>query len=109
MKVYSYNFCSYVTEAVLIKVLNAQVSYTYGKSMDLKLWHIECLLIQTGVMSTVYFGPNDLILSRSNFDLGSRVHRSGIVQDRLHERYVFQHRSLFFYNGQSGQPLFIYL
>jgi len=82
---------------------NALVSYTYGHSYDLN----------SGTSSVAYSnwrfvnqvdGLNDLKLSKSNFDLGSRVTALLSYSIEYMNKNMSTQVSLF-YNGQSGQPL----
>ena len=82
---------------------NAQISYTYGKSTDLNSGTSSVAYSNWRYVNNVY-GLNDLRLTRSNFDLGSRI--TGFIsykKDYLHDMLSTQ--VSLFYNGQSGQPL----
>ena len=99
---YSYNFV-FMLQKQFEKGFNAQVSYTYGKSTDLNSGTSSVAYSNWRYVNNVY-GLNDLHLTRSNFDLGSRI--SGFIsykKDYL-KGWLSTQVSLF-YNGQSGQPL----
>lgn len=99
---YSYNLVA-MLQKQFDNGLNAQVSYSYGHSFDLNSGTSSVAYSNWRYANNVY-GPNDLRLSRSNFDLGSRV--SALLS------YKFEYldgklgtQVSVFYNGQSGQPL----
>ena len=99
---YSYNVVA-MLQKQFEKGFTAQVSYTYGHSLDLNSGTSSVAYSNWRYVNNVY-GLNDLRLSRSNFDLGSRI--TGLVSyklDYLRDRMSTQ--ISLFYNGQSGQPL----
>lgn len=100
-KGYSANFVA-MLQKQFDNGFNAQVSYTYGSSWDLNSGTSSVAYSNWRYVNSVY-GLNDLRLTRSNFDLGSRV--TGLVSYR--KEYVngmFATQISLFYNGQSGQP-----
>jgi len=99
---YSYNLVT-MLQKQFENGLTAQVSYTYGKSMDLNSGTSSVAYSNWRYVNNVY-GLNDLRLTRSNFDLGSRFtglvsYKINYMKDRLSTQVSL------FYNGQSGQPL----
>ena len=99
---YSYNFV-FQLQKQFDNGFNAQVSYTYGKSTDLNSGTSSVAYSNWRYVNQVN-GLNDLSLTRSNFDLGSRI--TGLIsykKDYL-KGWLSTQVSLF-YNGQSGQPL----
>jgi hypothetical protein len=99
---YSYNFV-FMLQKQFESGFNAQVSYTYGKSMDLNSGTSSVAYSNWRYVNNVY-GLNDLRLTRSNFDLGSRI--TGLISYK--KEYLKGNMSTqvsLFYNGQSGQPL----
>ena len=98
---YSYNFV-FMLQKQFDNGFNAQASYTYGKSMDLNSGTSSVAYSNWRYVNNVY-GLNDLRLTRSNFDLGSRI--TGLVsykKDYMKGRLATQ--VSLYYNGQSGQP-----
>jgi hypothetical protein len=99
---YSYNVVA-MLQKQFSKGFSAQVSYTYGKSMDLNSGTSSVAYSNWRYVNNVY-GLNDLRLTRSNFDLGSRV--TGLVSYKV--EYLKNRLSTqvsLYYNGQSGQTL----
>jgi|WetSurMetagenome_2_1015567.scaffolds.fasta_scaffold01120_4 hypothetical protein len=98
---YSYNFV-FMLQKQFDNGFNAQASYTYGKSMDLNSGTSSVAYSNWRYVNNVY-GLNDLRLTRSNFDLGSRI--TGLVSYKKEylEGMLATQVSLY-YNGQSGQP-----
>lgn len=81
----------------------AEVSYTYGRSTDLNSGTSSVAYSNWRYVNQVY-GLNDLRLTRSNFDLGSRI--TGLVSyKKEYLRGLMSTQVSLFYNGQSGQPL----
>ncbi len=103
---YSYNFVA-VLQKQFDKGFNAQVSYTYGKSTDLNSGTSSVAYSNWRYVNNVY-GLNDLRLTRSNFDLGSRI--TGLVSYKIeYLNKMLATQISVYYNGQSGQPIsFIY-
>jgi hypothetical protein len=99
---YSYNFV-FMLQKQFDNGFNAQASYTYGKSMDLNSGTSSVAYSNWRYVNNVN-GPNDLDLTQSNFDLGSRI--TGLISYRKEylEGKMSTQVSLF-YNGQSGQPI----
>jgi hypothetical protein len=84
------------------KGFNAQVSYTYGKSTDLNSGTSSVAYSNWRYVNNVN-GLNDLRLTRSNFDLGSRI--TGLVSyKKEYMNGLLASQISLFYNGQSGQP-----
>jgi hypothetical protein len=82
---------------------NAQVSYTYGKSTDLNSGTSSVAYSNWRYVNNIY-GPNFLQLTRSNFDLGSRI--TGLISYKKdYLKGLLSTQVSLFYNGQSGQPL----
>jgi len=100
-KGYSYNVV-FMLQKQFENGLNAQASYTYGKSMDLNSGTSSVAYSNWRYVNNVY-GLNDLKLTRSNYDLGSRV--TGLISYKFEylDKKLSTQISLF-YNGQSGQP-----
>jgi hypothetical protein len=101
-KGYSYNLV-FMLQKQFKNGLNAQASYTFGRSMDLNSGTSSVAYSNWRYVNNVY-GLNDLKLTRSNFDLGSRV--TGLISYKF--EYLDGKMSTqvsLFYNGQSGQPL----
>ena len=99
---YSYNVV-FMLQKQFKNGLNAQASYTYGKSMDLNSGTSSVAYSNWRYVNNVY-GLNDLRLTRSNFDLGSRV--TGLVSYKFeYLKGKMSTQVSLFYNGQSGQPL----
>jgi hypothetical protein len=99
---YSYNFVLQLQKQ-FNNGFNAQVAYTYGKSTDLNSGTSSVAYSNWRYVNQVN-GLNDLSLTRSNFDLGSRI--TGLIsykKDYL-KGWLSTQVSIF-YNGQSGQPL----
>lgn len=99
---YSYNLVAQLQKQ-FENGLTAQVSYTYGKSMDLNSGTSSVAYSNWRYVNNVN-GLNDLRLTRSNFDLGSRFtglvsYKFNYLKDKLSTQVSV------FYNGQSGQPL----
>jgi len=103
---YSYNFV-FMLNKEFVNGFNAQASYTYGKSMDLNSGTSSVAYSNWRYVNNVY-GLNDLRLTRSNFDLGSRI--TGLVSyKKSYLKGFLATQVSLFYNGQSGQPnSFIY-
>jgi len=101
-KGYSYNFVA-MLQKEFQKGFMAQVSYSYGKSTDLNSGTSSVAYSNWRYVNNVY-GPNDLRLSRSNFDMGSRI--TGLVSYHIsYMRNKLTTQISLFYNGQSGQPV----
>jgi Carboxypeptidase regulatory-like domain/TonB dependent receptor len=99
---YSYNFV-FMLQKQFDNGFNAQVSYTYGKSTDLNSGTSSVAYSNWRYVNNVY-GLNDLRLTRSNFDLGSRF--SGFISYKKdYLKGLLSTQVSLFYNGQSGQPL----
>jgi hypothetical protein len=99
---YSYNLV-FMLNKQFDNGFNAQASYTYGKSMDLNSGTSSVAYSNWRYVNNVY-GLNDLRLTRSNFDLGSRI--TGLVSyKKEYMRGLLSTMVSLFYNGQSGQPL----
>lgn len=99
---YSYNFV-FMLNKQFDNGFNAQASYTYGKSMDLNSGTSSVAYSNWRYVNNVY-GLNDLRLSRSNFDLGSRF--TGLVSyKKEYLKGLLATQVSLYYNGQSGQPL----
>jgi hypothetical protein len=99
---YSYNFVAMIQKQFQ-NGFNAQVSYTYGKSTDLNSGTSSVAYSNWRYVNNVY-GLNDLRLTRSNFDLGSRI--TGLISyKKEYLKGVMSTQVSLFYNGQSGQPL----
>jgi hypothetical protein len=99
---YSYNFV-FMLQKQFDNGFNAQVSYTYGKSTDLNSGTSSVAYSNWRYVNNVY-GLNDLRLTRSNFDLGSRVTGFVSYKKEYLKGWLSTQVSLL-YNGQSGQPL----
>jgi hypothetical protein len=81
---------------------NAMVSYTYGTSRDLNSGTSSVAYSNWRYVNNVY-GLNDLRLTRSNFDLGSRI--TGLISYRKeYLNGLLATQVSLYYNGQSGQP-----
>jgi hypothetical protein len=101
-KGYSYNVVV-MLQKQFEKGLNAQISYTYGKSTDLNSGTSSVAYSNWRYVNNVY-GLNDLRLTRSNYDLGSRI--TGFVSyKKEYFKGLMSSQVSLFYNGQSGQPL----
>ncbi|HPT12105.1 MAG TPA: carboxypeptidase regulatory-like domain-containing protein [Bacteroidales bacterium] len=101
-KGYSYNVV-FMLQKQFKHGLNAEASYTYGRSMDLNSGTSSVAYSNWRYVNNVY-GLNDLRLSRSNFDLGSRV--TGLISYKFeYLKGALATQISLFYNGQSGQPL----
>jgi hypothetical protein len=99
---YSYNLV-FMLQKQFDNGFNAQVSYTYGKSTDLNSGTSSVAYSNWRYVNNVY-GLNDLRLTRSNFDLGSRI--SGFISYKKdYLKGLMSSQVSVFYNGQSGQPL----
>jgi len=99
---YSYNFV-FMLQKQFDNGFNAQVSYTYGKSTDLNSGTSSVAYSNWRYVNNIY-GPNFLQLTRSNFDLGSRV--TGLISYKKdYLKGLLSTQVSLFYNGQSGQPL----
>jgi hypothetical protein len=99
---YSYNFVGQLQKD-FDNGFNAMVAYTYGRSYDLNSGTSSVAFSNWRYVNNVK-GLNDLELSPSNFDLGSRV--IGLVGYKI--KYLNDNASThisLFYNGQSGQPI----
>jgi hypothetical protein len=98
---YSYNLV-FMLQKQFDKGFNAQVSYTYGKSTDLNSGTSSVAYSNWRYVNNVN-GLNDLRLTRSNFDLGSRI--TGLVSyKKEYMNGLLASQISLFYNGQSGQP-----
>ncbi len=101
-KGYSYNFVV-MLQRQFEKGITAQVSYTYGKSMDLNSGTSSVAYSNWRYVNNVY-GLNDLPLTRSNYDLGHRI--TGLVSYKIaYLKDMLSTTVSLFYNGQSGQPI----
>jgi hypothetical protein len=101
-KGYSYNVV-FMLQKQFKNGLNAEASYTYGRSMDLNSGTSSVAYSNWRYVNNVY-GLNDLRLTRSNFDLGSRV--TGLLSYKFeYFKNKLATQVSIFYNGQSGQPL----
>ena len=99
-KGYSYNFV-FMLQKQFTNGFNAQASYTYGKSMDLNSGTSSVAYSNWRYVNNVY-GLNDLRLTRSNFDLGSRI--TGLVSYRKeYLNGLLATQVSLYYSGQSGQ------
>ncbi len=101
-KGYSWNFVA-MLQKQFQNGFDAMLSYTYGKSTDLNSGTSSVAYSNWRYVNNVY-GPNNLPLTRSNYDLGSRI--TGFLTYRIN--YLGNKMSSqvsLFYNGQSGQPL----
>jgi hypothetical protein len=99
---YSYNFV-FMLQKQFDNGFNAQASYTYGKSTDLNSGTSSVAYSNWRYVNNIY-GPNFLQLTRSNFDLGSRV--TGLISYKKdYLKGLLSTQVSIFYNGQSGQPL----
>jgi hypothetical protein len=99
---YSYNFV-FMLQKQFDNGFNAQASYTYGKSTDLNSGTSSVAYSNWRYVNNIY-GPNFLELTRSNFDLGSRV--TGLISYKKdYLKGLLSTQVSIFYNGQSGQPL----
>ncbi|MGD0340368.1 MAG: carboxypeptidase regulatory-like domain-containing protein [Bacteroidales bacterium] len=82
---------------------NAMVSYAYGTSWDLNSGTSSVAYSNWRYVNNVY-GLNDLRLTRSNYDLGSKI--TGLVSYRkAYLSDLLATQVSLFYNGQSGQPV----
>lgn len=98
---YSYNFV-FMLQKQFDNGFNAQASYTYGKSMDLNSGTSSVAYSNWRYVNNVY-GLNDLRLTRSNFDLGSRI--TGLISyKKEYMKGMLATQVSLYYNGQSGQP-----
>jgi hypothetical protein len=101
-KGYSYNLVG-MLQKQFDNGFNAQVSYTYGTSWDLNSGTSSVAYSNWRYVNNVY-GLNDLRLTRSNYDLGSRL--TGLVSYRKeYAGGMLATTVSLFYNGQSGQPV----
>jgi hypothetical protein len=82
---------------------NSMVAYTYGHSEDLNSGTSSVAYSNWRYVNNVY-GLNNLKLTTSNFDLGSRIVGFISYQKKYLNELMSTQVSLF-YNGQSGQPL----
>ena len=99
---YSYNLV-FMLQKQFDNGFNAQISYTYGKSMDLNSGTSSVAYSNWRYVNNVY-GLNDLRLTRSNFDLGSRI--TGFISYKKdYAKGMLSTMVSLYYNGQSGQPL----
>jgi len=99
---YSYNFV-FQLQKQFENGFNAQVSYTYGKSTDLNSGTSSVAYSNWRYVNQVN-GLNNLSLTRSNFDLGSRI--TGLISYKKdYLKGLLSTQVSIFYNGQSGQPL----
>ncbi len=99
---YSYNFVA-MLQKQFERGFNAQVSYTFGRSLDLNSGTSSVAFSNWRYVNNVY-GLNDLRLSRSNFDLGSRI--TGLVSYKFeYAQGKLSTQISLFYSGQSGQAL----
>ncbi len=99
---YSYNFV-FMLQKQFDNGFNAQASYTYGKSMDLNSGTSSVAYSNWRYVNNVK-GPNDLELTRSNFDLGSRI--TGLISyKKEYMKGKMSTQVSLYYNGQSGQPI----
>lgn len=98
---YSYNFV-FMLNKQFDNGFIAQASYTYGKSMDLNSGTSSVAYSNWRYVNNVY-GLNDLRLTRSNFDLGSRI--TGLISYKKdYLKGMLATQVSLYYNGQSGQP-----
>jgi hypothetical protein len=99
---YSYNFVAQLQKD-FDNGFNSMIAYTYGRSFDLNSGTSSVAYSNWRYVNNVK-GLNNLELSPSNFDLGSRI--IGLVGYKF--KYLNDmastHVSLF-YNGQSGQTI----
>jgi hypothetical protein len=99
---YSYNFV-FQLQKQFDNGFNAQVSYTFGRSTDLNSGTSSVAYSNWRYVNNIY-GPNFLELTRSNFDLGSRI--TGLISYKKdYLKGMLSTQVSLFYNGQSGQPL----
>lgn len=99
---YSYNFVAELQKQ-FANGFSAEISYTYGKSTDLNSGTSSVAYSNWRFVNNI-FGPNNLGLTRSNFDLGSRI--AGFISYRReYLKGLMATQVSLFYNGQSGQPL----
>lgn len=97
---YSYNLV-FMLNKQFANGFNAQASYTYGKSMDLNSGTSSVAYSNWRYVNSVN-GPNDLSLTRSNFDLGSRI--TGLISyKKEYLKGLLATQVSLYYNGQSGQ------
>jgi len=99
---YSYNFV-FQLKKDFKNGFNTMAAYTYGHSEDLNSGTSSVAYSNWRFVNNVG-GLNDLKLSRSNFDMGSRVigfvsYQKAYAQDKMSTQVSI------FYTGQSGQPL----
>ncbi len=99
---YSYNFV-FQLKKDFKNGFNTMAAYTYGHSEDLNSGTSSVAYSNWRYVNNVG-GLNDLKLSRSNFDMGSRVigfvsYQKAYAQDKMSTQVSL------FYTGQSGQTL----
>jgi hypothetical protein len=99
---YSYNFVLQLKKDFK-SGFNTMAAYTYGHSEDLNSGTSSVAYSNWRYVNNVG-GLNDLKLSRSNFDMGSRIigfvsYRKAYAQDKMSTQVSL------FYTGQSGQTL----
>ncbi len=99
---YSYNF-SFQLQKLFDFGLNTSVSYSFGHSYDLNSGTSSVAYSNWRFVNQVN-GLNNLELSKSNFDPGSRVVAFVSYQKEYMNKMMSTSISLY-YNGQSGQPL----
>jgi len=98
---YSYNLTAQIQKPYS-KGWAGSIAYTYGKATSLNdLPSSVALSNWTGVQSVN--GLNKLELSRSNFDIGSRI--TGFVSKEFKYLNHFATTFTLFYSGQSGQGI----
>ena len=103
---YSYNV-SVQLQKLFDFGLNASIAYSYGHAYDLNSGTSSVAYSNWRYVNQVN-GLNDLELSKSNFDPGSRFVGFVSYQKEYLNKMMSTQISLY-YNGQSGQPLsFIY-
>ena len=99
---YSYNFVAQLQKN-FENGINSMISYTYGRSFDLNSGTSSVAYSNWRYVNNVN-GLNNLELSPSNFDLGSRI--VGLIGYKF--KYLNDKASTnisLFYNGQSGQTI----
>ena len=101
-KGYSYNV-SVQLQKLFDFGLNASVAYSYGHSYDLNSGTSSVAYSNWRYVNQVN-GLNNLELTKSNFDPGSRFIGFVSYQKEYLNKSMSTHISLY-YNGQSGQPL----
>ena len=99
---YSYNV-SMQLQKLFDFGLNASVAYSYGHSYDLNSGTSSVAYSNWRYVNQVN-GLNNLELTKSNFDPGSRFIGFVSYQKEYLNKSMSTHISLY-YNGQSGQPL----